>query len=300
MVKWIVEDGPFAEDLTPLIEEIKRQQHEVFVVKYAPFESGKYDQADKDDCVICYGSINLIRQIQRTKPWIPGTWCNFANMECRRYYAHWGKYVLNSQAFLLPLGEVIRRGLQLFVDFGQDSLFIRPNSGTKSFVGHVISALDLESNLRALSAYNDQEELVLLAPVKNISDEWRFVIGDRKLIACFLYKLDGNTDTESFGIQLDCPPREARELAEKIAEEIWQPDPIYTIDICGHLSTKARCKTYHLLEVNSFSCSGFYGCNPRSIVREASRLAINEWKDINEDGLDSQGAGHLIGNQEHP
>lgn len=33
----------------------------------------------------------------------------------------------------------------------------------------------------------------------------------------------------------------------------------------------------HILELTSFSCSGFYECDVEAIVRKASEAAVNEW-----------------------
>ena len=68
---------------------------------------------------------------------------------------------------------------------------------------------------------------------------------------------------------------DAWSLASKIVKEEWQPDRAYTLDIC--LSDGK----YSLLEANSFSCSGLYACPVEPIVREVSRIALEEWKEYN-------------------
>ena len=85
-VKWLVENEVFSEDLKPLMDEIKRQGHALSVVKYIPFQGGEFYPFADDDCVVCYGSLNLIQQIQRTKKWIPGPWCNLNNFKCVNYF----------------------------------------------------------------------------------------------------------------------------------------------------------------------------------------------------------------------
>ena len=34
----------------------------------------------------------------------------------------------------------------------------------------------------------------------------------------------------------------------------------------------------YLVELNSFSCSGFYQCDPAAVVREIKRLAVEQWQ----------------------
>ncbi len=53
----------------------------------------------------------------------------------------------------------------------------------------------------------------------------------------------------------------------------WQPDICYTVDV-------AECDgEMHLLEINSFSCAGFYLNDIRLIVEYATKAAMDEWRD---------------------
>ena len=65
-------------------------------------------------------------------------------------------------------------------------------------------------------------------------------------------------------------------IVKKIVLKDWQPEIIYTIDIC--LSDK---KLY-VLELNAFSTSGLYVCDFKPIIKKASELAIMEWKEFHE------------------
>jgi hypothetical protein len=69
------------------------------------------------------------------------------------------------------------------------------------------------------------------------------------------------------------PPPPCR-LAKIVATNEWQPDICYTVDIAEETNGKIS-----LLEINSFSCAGFYDCDISSIVSSASKAAINEWKE---------------------
>jgi hypothetical protein len=98
--------------------------------------------------------------------------------------------------------------------------------------------------------------------------EWRFVVCQHRIIAGSRYQPSqpvGDNEEDAA----------AWNLAAHIARTPWQPDPMWILDICktsGGLS---------LLEINSFSCSGFYACDVEPIVREATRLALWEWMEIN-------------------
>jgi hypothetical protein len=48
---------------------------------------------------------------------------------------------------------------------------------------------------------------------------------------------------------------------------------LFTMDIC---KSSGKLK---LLEINSFSCAGLYDCKLDVVINEASKLAIEEWKE---------------------
>ncbi|KKN26708.1 hypothetical protein LCGC14_0871880 [marine sediment metagenome] len=284
-IKWIVEHDVFDEDLEPLIAEIKRQGMEVEQIKYIPFESGSYNNFPDDACVIFHGSLNLGRQLQRQKPWIPGSFCTLDNFKCSKYYAHYGKYLINQRYVMLPLAELKRRKEELFHRFdpqfehlpGDPQVFVRPNTGFKTFTGQVLSESNFNKDYEWFEEFAAPDSLVVVSRVQRIVREWRFIIADRKIIAASRYKPDVEHVVYRNALSGETMDNEARLVAERIAKEEWQPDPIYVVDIA-----KNGFDTYGLMEINSFSCSGFYACPVEPIVREASKLALKEWQESRE------------------
>ena len=121
-VKWFIEDYKIEGILSPLINEVKKQDMECYVLKYDPIKIDKYnsekqricDKLRDDDCVIFYGRLITGRQLQREKAWIPGAYCNFDNLCCSTYYSHWGKYLLNENYVILPILEILRQKYYIF------------------------------------------------------------------------------------------------------------------------------------------------------------------------------------------
>ena len=135
-VKWLIEDFEGDGTLDPLIAEVEAQGMQCDVVNYVPFQSGKYNHYSDTDCVIFYGSLNLAKQLQREKPWVPGPICNFKNLRCLSYYSHWGQHLFNKDYIMLPLLELSRRREEIYKQFGvDDCIFMRPDSGAKTFYG---------------------------------------------------------------------------------------------------------------------------------------------------------------------
>lgn len=267
-VNWLVQEDIFKEDLSDLFRALELNGNPYYIHKYVPFESEQATPFDAEQCVIVYGSLNLVRRIKRTKPWIPGYWCNFDAFCCQNYYAHYGKYLINRNYLMLPLKEVLRRKEELYDLFG-DPLFVRPDAGDKPFTGFAVPRRLFESEINFLLSHPScyPEILVVVAPFRKILNEWRFVVSDR-VVTGSLYL---SNDEEKHGL---CENGSAFDFAQKILSENWKPDPIFVIDICE------TNNEIGLLEINSFSCSGFYAADKNKIVQEAARLALLELEDL--------------------
>ena len=111
--------------------------------------------------------------------------------------------------------------------------------------------------------------LAIISSPKKIKKEWRIIIADKKPIASSLYM-----ENDQFNAKGGCD-REAWELAEIIAQELWQPEMCYSIDICK------MNNDYYLLELNSYSSCGLYSCDCEAIVRGVSEAALKEWEEYN-------------------
>jgi hypothetical protein len=266
-MKWIIEN--FDEDpaYTRLADEVIRQGMECKYTKYIPFMGGEYEEIpnNSEECVLFYGSLNLARQLRRNKKWIPGVWCNLPNFLCSQYYVRYETYLLNSDAIFLPLGLLKNRISTLYKTFGVDNcLFIRPDSGYKDFTGKTVSQDSFESEYDWMTSSSTPDSLVVIASPKKIEKEWRFFVGPEGIIS-------GCTSHENSVISMS-PKYDSRaaSLASEIASNFWKPDPLFVVDICKSNGN------YYLLEINAFSCSGLYECDPEPIVRVASAVAIEE------------------------
>ncbi len=256
-------------DTKAIVNEVIAQGMKVLSIEYhfgVPINFGEYNQ---HDCIVCYGAIDFVRQVQRRASFIPGAYCNFDNMKCSTYYAYFGEHLLNRNYIMLPVGDLLKRWEELIRIFypassiiGNKSLFIRPNNGAKPFAGYIIGP-DEKNKIQTLVLAVGPETLVVVAPRKSIKTEWRFVVCDGKVVTGCQY-----LPTESSVL----PPQSSFRLAEKIASREWQPDLCYTIDIA-----ESEGEMF-LLEINSFSCAALYNCHIGSIVRSVSDAAAKEWK----------------------
>jgi len=282
-VKWLLERDIFDEDLLPILMAIKDQGFEYRIVTYIPFESGEFDQFAEDECVFCYGSLNLMKQLKEKKKWVPGPIINLPNFECTLYYTYLGKYLLNKDYMMMPLAEMQRRGREIAEIFGGDSFFVRPSSGFKPFTGDVLTVDDWDSQMEWIDNFTRKDEMVVVSSPKTVTVEYRFIVSDKKVLTGSRYgtgregslcKKEFNQcvqDWEPTNIET-VNPQEALKLAQVVAAEKWEPDRMYVIDI-GESDGKM-----HLMEINSLSASGWYACDPQIVVAEASKVAWEEWE----------------------
>jgi hypothetical protein len=71
----------------------------------------------------------------------------------------------------------------------------------------------------------------------------------------------------------------AIKFAQTVLDEVeWRPDEIFAMDIGigGYKNEQVS-----LIEINSFSCSGWYKTPPEKLVAKAAELALQEWNEIN-------------------
>lgn len=256
---WVIQTNMDGVDTSKLIGEVLSQDMEVKRIEYDMSDLLRIE-CDPEDCVVCYGDIDFVRRIRKTTPFIPGVWCNFENMKCSTYYAYLAEHLLNKQYIMMPVGDLLRRWIEISVEWDDKSLFIRPDSGAKPFTGFVVNQ-DEKHRIESLITAIGPETLIVVSPEKQIDAEWRFVVCNRKVITGCRYLPDESTFF----------PRSSFRLAQAIASCKWQPDVCYTVDIAE------SCGEMYLLEINSFSCAGLYMCDLESTIRAASKAAIDEW-----------------------
>lgn len=273
-VTWIIEGKVFEHNIDALKAELKRQDIPFELAKYIPFEKGMYKNpkgVERNGCVLFYGSLNLMRQLLREKSWIPCGWCTLKNFECSKYYAYFGKFLLNQDYIMLPAVELLRQKEFIYNKMGIDNcVFVRPSSGFKEFAGDVVPFDEMDKNALGFGFYHENPELMTVVTTpKVLTKEWRFVVAKKRVITGSQYRLGKDVEPEL--VEIDC---EAALYAQSIVDEVeWEPDPIYTLDVCesnGEL---------FLLELNGFSTSGLYDCDLETIIRVASKMAEEEWAD---------------------
>lgn len=110
--------------------------------------------------------------------------------------------------------------------------------------------------------YDDPALPVVVAPVRSVGREWRYVVVDRLVVAGSAYASDGRSALP------DDPGGSPWAFASDLARQIDPPEDVYVMDVC-----EADGQLW-LLELNPFSGADLYACRCQDIVAAVGGAAL--------------------------
>lgn len=268
--KWILDkallEHTSQENLPHILKDLG---YDCKIMQYIPFNNiDDYELPyPYDDCVIVYGTIELVRKL----PYY-GIYLNQERLKFSTYYANLklsSKYYLNADFIMAPFFDIKTNFDKYTKIFNSDALFIRPNSGSKLFTGMSISYSNFEyeiNSLEHLSGVSD-ESLIIISKEKRIYDEVRFIVIGNEIVDGSRYKSNMKKKED----KIFDPAM--RQLAEIVASCKDVPEDLYTVDIA---MTDDGPK---IIELNSFSSAGWYACDAKTIIHKASKYIENKFKE---------------------
>lgn len=237
---------------------------------FGHFSKGYLKAFEPEDCVVVRGSIQFCQMLQREAKWVPCVYCNWKAFECTNYFPKLKNHLLNGEEYMmLPYGDLLRQKEKIYHTFGvDDTVFIRPNRGNKIFTGEALKKEKFEKMVECLGFYDVQSsELCVITYPVNVVAEYRFIVVDGIIIAGSKYR---PTREEVVGGSF-------WDYAQEVVSETqYNPNRVWSIDVC--VTAGGRVK---ILEIGSFSSAGIYRCNTDAIVENVSRVALDEWSDLN-------------------
>lgn len=278
-VNWVVDTYILESRSTQgdLLQAIRDAGHNLHTTKYVPF-ADEQDYGPEEwlkQPTILYGTHGFLNKCK--KPFFPGAYGLGSNMNCATYYSYIpSEWMLNSNFVMAPF-QVIKDDPWRFFHTGGFEMFVRPNSGFKTFAGLVINKGNAKEELSSTQQLSSvmPDTICLVAPVYDLQAEFRFLIVDGKVVDGSEYRWDGRLD-----IRLDYD-QSCYELAKKMAEHSWQPDSIYTCDVAlvndRNIKNLERIQYPKIIEINSFSCAGLYALDKNKVVNAVSEFA---WKEF--------------------
>lgn len=266
--KWAIDSYLF--DNNPLYQKIpevfKNLGIETHITRYDPLaETQDYGDFSYEDNVVLYGTIGYIKKCN--KQFYPGAYGYNSNRICSEYMHHMPDgHLLNDDYIMIQFAEFKRSYLRFFAVFDTKTLFIRPNSGDKTFAGQCVSLETFVYDMQTMSLTSVVDgTIILISAPKELLSEARFIIADKQVITGSTYRWDDILD-----VRRDVVP-EAVEMAKMVADQEWQMDEVYTCDIAvTHDGPK-------IIELNSFSCAGWYACDYKTIIETVTDLATKTY-----------------------
>jgi len=263
--KWVVDKYIFEDSRIP-VEAFNELGIEFFEFDYIPFMVQNITVPfTKDEPVVTYSTINAVSHLRG----FYGCYYDDLKYNCNVYMSQLevdDKLFLNSDHMYVTLANLIGDHEYYFRLMGMDKLFFRPNRGGKEFTGNVWTMDNITREIDAIiKLYGvGLDSMILISTPKKILDEARFVIGNREILGSSRYQVGGKHQ-EDTKVNV-----ESTQLVEDILDTCaWVPDDLFIIDIA---TTENGPK---IVELNSFSCSGWYAMDPKDIISKVSAIVVD-------------------------
>lgn len=177
----------------------------------------------------------------------------------QNFYKNLNLPLLNQDSLCIPIVDNLNK------IFNTDK-FIKPSRDLKAFTGGILYAgTSIEEYIKNTERQNFYiEEYAIIAPVKNIINEYRFFIVDGKVSSYSAYVINSVAKEDSY----------VPDFIIKKAEEyctLFQPDDIFTMDLA--LLSNDEIK---IVEYNCFNVSGVYLSNIKNTFIDIKNYIENK------------------------
>lgn len=241
---YIVQENVFRDvHYDRIVNALQRLQLEYEVVSLNDKEDFSFKTDRKD--VFCFGSIKLAR-LATKHAWNPGSLMN-ENHDYAVYAPFWTTNMLNWDSRLQAASESI--------SFSGTTRFIRPSKDSKIFTGKVFDEVEWKEMQSTILSKGKGEELIQVAHPKQIYQEIRCWVVDRKVISASTYKQGDDVRYTEYS------DPDGLHFANEMAG-IYQPADAFVLDIC------LTDQGWKIVEVNCINSAGFYACNLQQLLFE--------------------------------
>jgi hypothetical protein len=261
-VTWVLESAAFPDRHAALIAALETAGHKIVQWDDGWWASGRWPRL-ADGPVVFHGSLENAARIRAGLPWRPGAFCDVRTFTCSTWYPRASEWLVHRQWRAIPaylLAEDPRAAVRRVGDL--DAVFVRPDSPLKPFAGRVLPVDKI--TLPALDHgfyYDDPTIPVIIAPVRAVGREWRYVVVDQQVVAGSAYSAADRS------ARADDPGGEPWSFAAAVAAKVPPPERAYILDVC-----EADGRLW-LLELNPFSGADLYACAAGDVVAAVSRAA---------------------------
>jgi hypothetical protein len=256
---WVVQTNVEPESTTPVVlreacSGLRLPFHEVSVT---PGQQSLPALPDIPGPVVFHGRNTLISRALEHPTWKRGVFFSPENFRYDAYVAHYGSAMLNADARVMSLGELVAADYQ-----ANAKLFVRPVHDSKVFTGRVVRFSDCAELHREWqrSSLSHQEIPVVVAVVQEIDAEWRVFVVNGNVTGGSMYRPTAERTL----------PAELVSFAERAAQG-WTPAPVFVMDL-------ARVNhSWRIVECNCFNGSRFYEADVTAVVAAVSSYQSQRW-----------------------
>lgn len=242
-----------------LIDILKRTDIPHSIHKVIPFVGEIEPDISPDGKVIVIGAYSL-RRVAKRKGWVPGSF-DLGDITFQQHHAQWGDEMLNADAIVTTFGEATELDLP-------HTFFARPVHDTKLFAGTVFDKdefIEWHTKFTNLGADHQHMDLtpeteIIISTPKNIMNEYRCWVVDRKVVTASLYKRSGRV------IYSNVVDQYVLDYAQSIVNR-WSPLDCYVLDIA---TLEDGLK---VIETNTLNAAGFYAANMSKLVQSLEEYA---------------------------
>lgn len=261
---WVLQSNAIGKrDLDLMTTVINESGFHVEALCVIPFSHQPADPVPNitGPCLV-YGSSGLLKFAHQAG-WKPAGW-DGPQFEVEFVNERLGNLALNHDAILTVWSDA----LSVVQAKGWKKVFIRPNSETKDFPGQIFEVVELASwigKLEHAQYFENNDNAVVVAPIKDIRREWRAFVVNGDLVSMCQYAVSG-----SYKPALEVPT-ELKEFLYKILGK-FQPAPCFVADV-AEVSIDEQ---WHLrvIEFNSINSAGFYLCDIKTLIKKMSAYAL--------------------------
>ena len=257
---WVLESNIFPDNHQQLAAAVEDAGHRLSWWDDAWLLDGM--PAFADDVLLFHGSLGNAHHVAHQLSWQPGAYCHTQAFHCSAWYPNIAQHLVNQQWRSSTVKQLVDDSHAVLQGWPEGApFFVRPDSPLKPFAGRVMQAKSLSLAALDHGFYYDDEHLpIIVAPVRDLGAEWRFVVVDGQLVAGSAYQAEGRA------AKVEPIPDEVTRYAAEVLAALPAPEPVFMLDVCecdGDLK---------LLELNPFSGADLYACDRRAVVD-----AVSNW-----------------------
>lgn len=265
-VTWVLESDVFPQSDAGLRRAIRDAGHIVVDWDDSWWSDGLPPSLGKSATVF-HGSLGNADRIATELEWCPGSYCNTPAFCCSAWYDRARPWLLHADWRILPANVFVANAASIAADLGcSGRVFVRPDSPLKPFSGRVVEAASVTLATLDHGFYFDDDTLpIVVAPVRTVGREWRFVVVNGCIATGSAY------DPATRSAVPDTVESNARSVAQTIAASLPPPADVYVLDLCEMEGT------LRLLELNPFGGADLYACDSSIVVEFVAGAAHEAW-----------------------